>query len=259
MDEFHGDPLEWICKDLFAKVLSLLDAASLARSVSVSRKWKFVAESHRTWENHCLKLWKDKCIVRTRSLHEIKSSIRAYCLSLEEGRRCYGTVIADKNHDRWSVLILVEFLVQNGSGELLGELWSILARASSDEEILPQGRLCLCRSRWPTVGRSRMPLEFHKDACPSSTWKAWREVLNYGLCTNKPVASFESLTYFMLGMENGKLHGCLRDIASQWKLSSMSDCWWQLNKILISMTGLNKLWRRTVIFILYFIWYLWWF
>jgi hypothetical protein len=46
MDEFHGDPLERICKDLFAKVLSLLDAASLARSVSVSRKWKFVAESH---------------------------------------------------------------------------------------------------------------------------------------------------------------------------------------------------------------------
>jgi hypothetical protein len=87
MDEFRGDPLERLCKDVFAKLLSLLDAASLARSVSVSRKWKLVAESDILWEKHCLQLWKDKCIVRTRSLHHIKPSIRAYCLSLEEGHR----------------------------------------------------------------------------------------------------------------------------------------------------------------------------
>jgi len=30
MDELCGDPLERICKDVFAKELSLLDAASLA-------------------------------------------------------------------------------------------------------------------------------------------------------------------------------------------------------------------------------------
>jgi len=50
-----------------------------------------------------------------------------------------------------------------------------------------------------------MPLEFHKHA--------QKEVLN-GLCTNKSVASLERLTYVLLGMENGELHGCLPDIAS---------------------------------------------
>lgn len=92
MDDFRVDPFEWLCIDVFAVVLSLLDVASLARSVSVSRKWKSVAESDILWEKHCRELWKDKFIVRTSSLHQIEPRITAYRLSLEEGRRIRITV-----------------------------------------------------------------------------------------------------------------------------------------------------------------------
>jgi len=92
MDELRGDPFERLCEDVFAVVLSLLDVASLARSVAVSSKWKSVAESDIFWEKHCRELWKDKFTVRTRSLHQIKPSIRAYCLSVEESRRIRITV-----------------------------------------------------------------------------------------------------------------------------------------------------------------------
>jgi hypothetical protein len=51
IDEFHGDPFKRICNDLFAKMLLVMDVASLSRSVSIiSRKWKFVGESHVLWE-----------------------------------------------------------------------------------------------------------------------------------------------------------------------------------------------------------------
>eukprot|EP00253_Pinus_taeda_P016975 PITA_16975 len=86
-DDFRGDPFEWLCVDVFALVLSLLDVESLARSVSVSSKWKSVAESDILWAKHCRELWKDKVTVRATSLHQIEPRITAYCLSLEEGCR----------------------------------------------------------------------------------------------------------------------------------------------------------------------------
>ena len=81
MHDFRCDPLELLGKDVFSVVLSLLDVASLARCVVVSRKWKCVAESDIFWEKHCEQLWKDKFTVRIRSVHQIEPSIRAYCLS----------------------------------------------------------------------------------------------------------------------------------------------------------------------------------
>lgn len=93
MEEFRCDPLEWFSKDIFGKVLSLLDAASLARCISVCSQWKFVAGSDILWKNHCVQLWKDKFIMRTRSVHQIKPSNRSlYCLSLKEGHRTRITI-----------------------------------------------------------------------------------------------------------------------------------------------------------------------
>lgn len=92
MDDLRGDPFELLCEDVFTVVLSLLDVASLARSVSVCSKWKSIAESDFLWEKHCWQLWKDKFTERTRSLNPIEPSITAYYLSIEESRRIRITV-----------------------------------------------------------------------------------------------------------------------------------------------------------------------
>eukprot|EP00253_Pinus_taeda_P013529 PITA_13529 len=136
MDDFRGDPFEWLCADVFALVLSLLDVVSLARSVSICTKWKSVDESDILWATHCLELLRDKFTVRTTSMHQIEPRITAYCLSLEEGRRVNSSTLVtifisrtrshslktqiyngtdDTNHGRRSVLIHLEFLVQEGN------------------------------------------------------------------------------------------------------------------------------------------------
>ncbi|XP_021636009.2 uncharacterized protein LOC110632192 isoform X3 [Hevea brasiliensis] len=86
-DSLRQDPLEVLGWDLMMKILSNLDARSVALSLLVSRGWHRVASSDRLWSSKCEELWLGKAHIPRLSQVRGISKLAAYSLSVIDGKR----------------------------------------------------------------------------------------------------------------------------------------------------------------------------
>lgn len=82
------DPLEVLGREITLKILSKLDARSVALSLVVSRGWHGVASSDQLWAPKCDELWHGKAHIPRLSQARGLSKLAAYSLSIMDGRRC---------------------------------------------------------------------------------------------------------------------------------------------------------------------------
>ncbi|MQL85362.1 hypothetical protein Taro_017886 [Colocasia esculenta] len=81
------DPLVVLGPDIFARVLALLDARSVARSVVVSRGWQAIAASDRLWRPMLEDLWRGKAHIPRSSMVRGATKLAAYSLSIMDSKR----------------------------------------------------------------------------------------------------------------------------------------------------------------------------
>ncbi|XP_062166407.1 uncharacterized protein LOC133872806 isoform X1 [Alnus glutinosa] len=81
------DPLEVFGTDIMLKILSNLDARSVALSLLVSRGWHAVASSDRIWGAKLEELWLGKAHIPRLSQIRGLSKLAAYSLAVMDGKR----------------------------------------------------------------------------------------------------------------------------------------------------------------------------
>ncbi|XP_021595684.1 uncharacterized protein LOC110602463 [Manihot esculenta] len=86
-DCLQQDPLDVLGWDLMMKILSNLDARSVALSLLVSRRWHRLASSDRLWSSKCEELWLGKAHIPRLSQVRGISKLAAYSLSVIDGKR----------------------------------------------------------------------------------------------------------------------------------------------------------------------------
>ncbi|KDP33369.1 hypothetical protein JCGZ_12918 [Jatropha curcas] len=86
-DFLRQDPLEGLGWDIMLKILSNLDARSVALSLLVSRGWHRLASSDRLWSSKCEELWLGKAHIPRLSQIRGISKLAAYSLSVMDGKR----------------------------------------------------------------------------------------------------------------------------------------------------------------------------
>ncbi|KAJ4849066.1 hypothetical protein Tsubulata_037811 [Turnera subulata] len=82
------DPLEVLGRDIMLKIMSKLDARSVALSLVASRGWHAVASSDHLWAPKCEELWHGKAHIPRVSQARGLSRLAAYSLSVLDGKRC---------------------------------------------------------------------------------------------------------------------------------------------------------------------------
>lgn len=93
MDEEDGDgtcsrdPLVALGPDVMMKILTYLDARSLALSLLVSRGWHGVASSDRLWSPMCKELWIGKAHIPRGSILPGLSKLESYSRAMLDGKR----------------------------------------------------------------------------------------------------------------------------------------------------------------------------
>ncbi|XP_050220219.1 uncharacterized protein LOC126670510 [Mercurialis annua] len=81
------DPLEVLGWDIMMKIMSNLDARSVALSLTVSRSWNSLASSDRLWSSKCEELWLGKAHIPRLSQVRGISKLAAYSLSVMDAKR----------------------------------------------------------------------------------------------------------------------------------------------------------------------------
>ncbi|KAK4585832.1 hypothetical protein RGQ29_023158 [Quercus rubra] len=81
------DPLEVFGTDIMLKILSYLDARSVALSLLVSRAWHAVSSTDRLWASKLEELWLGKAHIPRLSQIRGLSKLAAYSLAVMDGKR----------------------------------------------------------------------------------------------------------------------------------------------------------------------------
>eukprot|EP00051_Salpingoeca_urceolata_P009752 m.118482 g.118482 ORF g.118482 m.118482 type:complete len:325 (-) comp16433_c0_seq3:1704-2678(-) len=87
-----SDPCVDLPPEVFALVLSLLDARTLSRCRRVSRQWQRAAEDATLWRDLCIRLWADKAYVSPLARQQCDvQPMRAYLESVKDAARSWIT------------------------------------------------------------------------------------------------------------------------------------------------------------------------
>ncbi|KAL9232965.1 hypothetical protein vseg_008017 [Gypsophila vaccaria] len=91
MAEMRGDPVERLGVDMMMKILTGLDARSLARVLSVSRSWFDLASSDSLWSPLCDQLWIGKAHIPRWSILPGLPKLATYSRAIIDSKRVHVT------------------------------------------------------------------------------------------------------------------------------------------------------------------------